>query len=83
MNAAGNSEDFFGIQFDHGAFFVFAVNWEEIQEFADMPLTAVEIALIPRGLRNQVIGKLLKNGQSTSRIKIEDIGILFSISVAV
>ena len=48
-----------------------------------MLFAAVKVALVAGGFRNQVIGKLLKNRKGTGRVKIEHIGVLFSVGITV
>ena len=81
VDVARNCENLLRIQLDHRAFIILAVDREEVQEFPDVLLTTVEVPLVSRRLRNQVIRKLLENRKGTSRVEIEHIGILLSVGI--
>ena len=83
MDMAGNREHLFRIQLDHGAFIIFTIYREEVQQLSDVLLAAVKIPLVTGGLRDQVIGKLLENRKGTGRVKVEHIGVLLSVGIAV
>ena len=61
VDTARNCENLLRIKLYHRAVIIFAVNREEVQQFSDVLLAAVKIALVTGGFGDQVIGKLLKN----------------------
>ena len=83
MNVAGDRENFFCVKLYHRALIIFSIDREEVEEFSDVPFAAVKVTFVPGSLRNEVVCKLLKNRKSSGRVKIEYIGVLLSVGVAV
>ena len=62
VDAPRHAEHLLGIELDHLALIVLAVDGEEVQQLADVALAGLHVAGATRGLAVQVIGELFEDG---------------------
>ena len=82
MDAPRHAEHLLGIELDHLALIVLAIDGEEVQQLTDMALARLHVAAAARGLTVQVVGELLEDGERTRRVEVEDVGVLLARVVA-
>ena len=78
-----NGQHLFSVQLDHLAVFVLTDDREEIEQFTDILLSLVAVALTAGSTAGQVICKFLEDDQRSCRVKVEHIRVLLHMKRAI
>ena len=80
---ARDGQNLLGVELHHATFVVLAQNGKEIQKPANVFFSVLRGAALLGCLGAQVVGKLIVNDQRPRWIKVEEIGPLFAVNLAV
>ena len=83
LDAARNGQHFPCIQFHHLTLFIFCNDWEEVEQPADVLLSAGRGASVSSRLYFEVVGKIVEDDQCAGRVEVEHVGILLAVALPV
>ena len=83
LDAPWYGEHLASVDFYHPSLFVLGNDGEEVEQPPDVLLTTGGSAAAGRGLRPQVVGKIVEDNQCAGRVEVEHIGVLLAVALAV